>query len=344
MIKKKDNPVGSTLLTQEHTSWPSTERFNATPRFISRLPETQNARQFTTSVSATRYLTPGRRAGKDTDAVEDITYVKPYDSIGINQQEEDSEHQTAAVDGDDYKLEEPSSKRQRLSSSSKDHEAKEGAKLFEDDLEETPLTCIPILSSPPAPHPPISNAAPRFLLSTPVPPLSVPQLADSNAGPFLKPPRFRPRDSIEQEKVMIDPLPEQFSPHRRGQKYVTGGLAAEVRDWLFSLESAVPAIPRTEREDDSWLVKILVDETSGGGTAGMTMIGGRQVHSMGGTSGFVDTMVTVKYILAGEGIYTGLQKGSKVQAGKTVGIKGVSWEVVLDGQKWRVAVDWMVLF
>ena len=32
-----------------------------------------------------------------------------------------------------------------------------------------------------------------------------------------------------------------------------------------------------------------------------------------------------------------------VQVGKTVGIKGPVWEVMIDGVKWGVGVDWKVL-
>lgn len=126
-------------------------------------------------------------------------------------------------------------------------------------------------------------------------------------------------------------MPEQFSPHRRGQKYLAGGLAAEVRDWLVNLESAIP-----QKKDEPWVVRIVVDEVSGGGRAGMTLIKGQQKQP----DGTVDNPGVVKVILAGEGAGSGLQRGSMVEAGKTVGIKGPVWEVLLEGEKWGVGVDW----
>lgn len=85
-----------------------------------------------------------------------------------------------------------------------------------------------------------------------------------------------------------------------------------------------------------------MDEVSGGGRAGMTLIRGRQIKS-DGAQGIIDDLGVVKVILAGEGAGTGLQRGSKVEVGKTVWIKGPVWEVLLEGEKWGVGVDWKVL-
>jgi len=120
---------------------------------------------------------------------------------------------------------------------------------------------------------------------------------------------------------------------------LAGGLAAEVRDWLVNLEPVIPAATAQRARDDPWVVKISVDEFSGGGRTGMTLVRGRQIHS----DGMDDNLGVVKVILAGEGAGSGLQRGSMVEAGKTVGIKGPVWEVVLEGEKWGVGVDWKVL-
>lgn len=94
--------------------------------------------------------------------------------------------------------------------------------------------------------------------------------------------------------------------------------------------------------DSPWLLKLMVDEISGGGGVGFTLVRGRQV-----LSGDIDTMIDplgiISMILAGEGTGTGLQKGSKVEVGKAVGIKTPVWEVVIEGDKWVVGVDWTVL-
>lgn len=52
----------------------------------------------------------------------------------------------------------------------------------------------------------------------------------------------------------------------------------------------------------------------------------------------------MKVILAGEGAETGLKKGSRVEIGKTIGIKGPVWEIVIGGEKWGVGIEWKVSF
>ncbi len=122
-----------------------------------------------------------------------------------------------------------------------------------------------------------------------------------------------------------------------------GGLAAEVRDWLVNIESTISSKDAGKKGDDEWLVRVVVDEVSGGSRAGMTLVRGRQVHSMDGEGGKMDKVSEVRVILAGEGGGTGLQKGSKVELGKRVGITGPVWEVMIEGIKWGVGVDWKVL-
>jgi hypothetical protein len=141
---------------------------------------------------------------------------------------------------------------------------------------------------------------------------------------------------------------------------MSGGLASEVRDWLLHLESAVPTSrpppssshttqgQRAKDGEEKWIVRIVIDSLTGGGRAGMTLIRGRQVHSsVNGEEEVVDSLGEVKVILAGEGggrgVAGGLLRGGKVEVGKMVGIKGPVWEVVLEGVKWGVGVDWRVL-
>ncbi|VUC19917.1 unnamed protein product [Clonostachys rosea] len=64
------------------------------------------------------------------------------------------------------------------------------------------------------------------------PDLSDLESAMQNHGPqqptFRAPPRFKPLE----DEVSIAELPDFFSPRRRGQKYVPGGLAAGLQGWL----------------------------------------------------------------------------------------------------------------
>ncbi|KAG4440516.1 hypothetical protein IFR05_003986 [Cadophora sp. M221] len=362
VIKKERQPVRSTPLAQEHTPRPSTQ-FNYTPRFtFSSTPrptasQTLSPPRFTPSTA--RFVTPASRTPKGHDAIElssDDGLQDVHDSIETEEQDVEIDTYQSGDLEDDYKIEERSPKRRRVSISSQidlgeeaegDNEVGDEELLLDDnDNTRDPSSSLPILSSPPAPRRPISTTAPRFLLSTPAP-QSTPRdsLSTQNPTPFLKPPRFRPPDPASTSQTQADPLPEQFSPHRKGQKYVPGGLAAEVRDWLMNLDGAIPEM-RGRRGDNEWLVRVVVDEVSGGFREGMTMVRGRQVRvteGLGHGEETVDSHGWVKVILAGEGAGTGLQRGSAVEMGKIVGIKGPVWEVVIEGEKWGVGVDWKVL-
>lgn len=113
----------------------------------------------------------------------------------------------------------------------------------------------------------------------------------------------------------------------------------------MNLDGAIPDT-RGKRRDEEWLIRIVVDEVSGGSKEGMTLVRGRQIHAVdvfGEMGEMADGVGGLRIILAGEGAGTGLQKGSAVELGKTVGIKGPVWEVVVEGVKWGVGVDWKVL-
>jgi hypothetical protein len=340
-VIKKQPPVRKTPLTQEQTPRPSAQQFKATPRFnFSQTPRPTPSQTIPASTpSALRFTTPVRPDLQQEDIDDNSPNVSQdvYESIEVEDQDDDLG--LLPVDAEDeYIIDEPSPKRRRFSSTSMllDEEVHTpGHKKDNYNLHDPASSPIPILSSPE--RRPVSTAARRFLISTPAP-QSTPQPTQAT---FLKPPRFRPPDPADASPSQAEPLPEQFSPHRRGQKYVAGGLAAEVRDWLVNIQSTV-LVARTQDKDEPWLVKLVVDEISGGGRAGMTLLRGRRVHS-GDLHGMIDTVGILKVILAGEGQGTGLQKGSKVEVGKTVGIKGPVWEAVVEGEQWGVGVDWKVL-
>lgn len=206
--------------------------------------------------------------------------------------------------------------------------------VVEEDLDEFDVlsSSLTEISSPTAPLPPPqlryhaqSKPVPRFLPpSTPqtrfqstsgVP--STPRSSSSYLYPpsttikpgnaqanFSKPPRFRPPSPTSQSHPggYEDPLPDTFSPRRRGgEKYLIGGLANELRSWIFNIgneprsgsgmhgfgsgtsSSSNTTTTTTGRPSvsDQWKIRILIDEMSGGygaSGAGMTLIRGRQVQ------------------------------------------------------------------
>ncbi|OBT92430.1 hypothetical protein VE01_09284 [Pseudogymnoascus verrucosus] len=197
---------------------------------------------------------------------------------------------------------------------------------MDDDFEDLLAMEPPTLSSPPPPayRPPPS--APRFVLSTPSKPTSSTPAPIESADAFLRPPRFKPPD--EEREAAVEPLPEHFSPRRRGQKFLAGGLAAEVRGWLVDRESQAARSARNPVREDGWKIKIAVDEVTGGYGAGMTLVRGRRVGSNSYEGGGV---YPIRMMLGGEeGMSEGIRKGEQAAVGKVVGVKGPAWEVDVD--------------
>jgi hypothetical protein len=209
---------------------------------------------------------------------------------------------------------------------------------MDDDFEDLLSMEPPILSSPPPPvHRPLPTA-PRFVLSTPAKPTSSMPAPIESTDTFLRPPRFKPPD--EEHEAAVEPLPEHFSPRRRGQKFLAGGLAAEVRGWLVDLESQATRSARNPVKDDGWKIKIAVDEVTGGHGAGMTLVRGRRV----GSNAEATNLYPIHMMLGGEeGMSEGIRKGEQAAVGKVIGVKGPAWEVDVDGVRWGVSAAWKVL-
>ncbi|EPE28551.1 hypothetical protein GLAREA_09672 [Glarea lozoyensis ATCC 20868] len=335
--------------TPRHAPPSSTPQFNSTPRFhlpsTPRPSATPGPRVSTPNPqgsyggptpSASRYRTSARKEVKAEDAIN-----SSFDEDIQNSIESEEEGQENWVDEnpeDDYNIDPRSPKRQRVSPSPT-------PSPFEPLFEPSSSASLPILSSPP--QAPIKRALPvaasRFMTTV----LGASQQSTyltQGQQAFRKPPTFRP-PSPSAPQNQLDPLPEQFSPHGKGRKYIPGGLAAELQSWLFNIESTSHTVSRSKNEE--WPIRIIVDEISGHPRSGMTMISGRRIHDMesndDGPSGIIDTLGEVRVILAGEGQLSGLQRGSKVEKGRVIGIKGPVWEVVLEDGKWSVGCDWKVL-
>lgn len=210
---------------------------------------------------------------------------------------------------------------------------------FEDLLSSNQPVSSPLPTAAPTQHRPATQA-PRFLMSTPAKPALYTPAPSDSLGTFLKPPRFKPPD--EEREAGAEPLPGQFSPHRRGQKFLAGGLAAEVRGWLVDLESHATRSVRNPTVDDGWAVKMDVEEVAGGGGAGMTMVKGRQAGSGGNVA--AASLHGVHMILGGgEGMSEGLRKGEQARVGRVLGVKGPVWEVEIEGVRWGLGAAWKVL-
>lgn len=157
-----------------------------------------------------------------------------------------------------------------------------------------------------------------------------PRTADEQAPrhpTFHNAPRFKAAEITAE--VQQRPLPEAFSPQRRGAKYVAGGLAAEVRDWLVQVKGS----SEYDRPAGS-SIDVIVDDAMS--APGMHVIAARQL----GTA-VEDESIPGKVLLAGDGRVTGLRGRSAVRRGEVVSMSQPMWDITLDdlGQ-FAVACDW----
>lgn len=157
---------------------------------------------------------------------------------------------------------------------------------------------------------------------------------------FLSAPRFKPTEAVEGDPSR-PPLPDAFSPQRRGAKYVAGGLAAEVRDWLVQVKGA-SEYDRPVGES----VRFTVDQVKTCHPGGMCVISGSEIEVENEGDGMqvhvgADEGQPVKVILAGDGRIDGLRGKSVVARGKTLSLFQPMWDIALeDHGHFAVACDW----
>ncbi|KAI6381028.1 hypothetical protein MCOR25_001330 [Pyricularia grisea] len=166
---------------------------------------------------------------------------------------------------------------------------------------------------------------------------------------FREAPRFVTTEPSEQRQFF---LPDAFSPQRRGARYMAGGLAAEVRDWLFQVKSDGKE-PRYNHDSDQPLpvtpaAEYLANEVSAG--PGMQMLTARPAWSTetddpsrNDAKDTEQTLHTVKLILAGDGRISGLGGKNTVRQNTVVVIHPPTWEINLqDHGIWTMVCDWSI--
>lgn len=187
---------------------------------------------------------------------------------------------------------------------------------------------------------------------------------------FQKAPRFKPAEASDSSHHHGsgggDPLPDAFSPHRRGAKYAPGGLAAEVRDWFVDVWAGATTTATTttsaatssattigtRRDGGDWIARVIVDEVRG--ASGMMLVTGRYCVDGGDGDGYRGNggsgrkeevqVRSVRVVLAGSQRLSGLEKKQEVKAGAVIGVGRPTWEVSLQEQgRWGVVCEWAVL-
>ena len=151
-----------------------------------------------------------------------------------------------------------------------------------------------------------------------------PSSTSAEAATIQRPAFLRP--SLPPQEP-IEPLPQAFSPHRRGQKLVPGGIAATMQQWVIETGQAAVQSRRGQgylRGEDH-VTRAKVEQFSGTGpyTARARLGSGEAVN----------------LLLAGGSDVN----SSGMKVGSVVAIRAPTWDIELEGAKWDVGVDWRIL-
>ncbi|KAF2475288.1 uncharacterized protein BDR25DRAFT_254188 [Lindgomyces ingoldianus] len=217
----------------------------------------------------------------------------------------------------------------------------------------------------PAPASAVGTSSHRFLVPTLRPPTISNSIATTPAPTrphFLLPPQ-------PTSPQLIHPLPETFSPQRKGQKYVPGGLANTLQSWIIEATNNGHAAQTRDtviwgkEKDDGIKLRLKVSgirssnphtghdgrsvecfpgtvvfvrgDTEAGLSNSFRVIGSQRQRGDGGSLGGVRVM------LAGQG--SARSGVVRVGKGNVVGIRAPVWNTDVSGEKWVVGVDWVVL-
>ena len=155
---------------------------------------------------------------------------------------------------------------------------------------------------------------------------------------FHKAPRFKissdQNPHHQQPQLDESRLPDIFSPQRRGARYLPGGLASELRDWLVEIKE-------NDLEPSAHqyaAVRLAIEQVRHGGP-GMTLISGRPIGE-GGQLG-----PSARAILTGDGVLEedvglgGVGARSKVVPGGVVAVAPPAWDVEIP-ERWAIAYRW----
>lgn len=128
-----------------------------------------------------------------------------------------------------------------------------------------------------------------------------------------------------------EPLPEAFSPHKRGQRFVPGGMAAELQSWVFEAANAAVQSRRDRAylRGEDYTTTFKVNDVAGGDP----------VFVRGETTA---DATPLQAILVGERDRARTRR-TTITVGSTVSIREPTWMVDVLGRQWIVGVDYKLI-
>ncbi|OMP82881.1 hypothetical protein BK809_0001072 [Diplodia seriata] len=208
----------------------------------------------------------------------------------------------------------------------------------------------PVLGSPPqssrVPRFRVPGHSPAFPPTGMMEPASAQLVGSRHRNPFLLHPT-RPGAIGLASDANATPLPEHFSPHRRSQKFLPGGMADVVRTWVLSVgqsgslagTASTQTGQRTDRtprtnQPSKFHVTECVEERPGDR---LTLVSGRtDARSL--VEG--EESSSARAILVGPA-----KRNSRTpNVGDDITVLPPNWEIEVGqhGEKWLVGVDWRV--
>ena len=164
---------------------------------------------------------------------------------------------------------------------------------------------------------------------------STPDLVTSTRGPAIKRPKFILLESSTAEDD-IRPLPQAFSPQRRSQKFIAGGMAAEFASWIVDI-SQQSRISNTGAQGSE--MQVLV--TSHVGLSdGVAAEEGDRMTLLEGTVDGAD----IGLCLLGASKRKGNDSRCRTadMSGNLIAVRKPCWSIDVAGKPWMVATDWNV--
>ncbi|KAK8201685.1 hypothetical protein IWZ01DRAFT_516760 [Phyllosticta capitalensis] len=220
-----------------------------------------------------------------------------------------------------------------------------------------PPTALPNLKSPPrtAARPsrfkPSTAASEREYSVEPTvtdasaPPSTSTTTLSRPRNPFRLPPTSRQSASTsapDGNAAAETPLPEAFSPHRRNQKFVPGGMAETLRGWILGVGHGHCGNFSAQKSQSSRFVVAAGAEAVGANANRWRLLAG---VAAGGEDG-LGQGEEVRALLVGQG--QGSVQRAALGEGDEVRVVAPSWDVEVargsggsgDKQRWVVGVDW----
>lgn len=193
-----------------------------------------------------------------------------------------------------------------------------------DESNAIPSPARPTFKYPGAPASESTRATPHFTPSH----QQSGQASTSSGGPQTQRPAFV-RPSTEPQEPR-EPLPETFSPHKRGQKFVPGGMAATMQQWVIETGQAAVQSRKGQGylKGEDYVMRAKIGSINGDEpfTAHATLPTGDAIHLILTANHSPRTAQT-----------------QEVTEGCVVGIRAPTWEMEVDRRWWTIGVDWKVI-